>query len=94
MIGENMSCTTTQHLPIVLPSKSILVQLRIHTCYTKTCLVLGATCYFSRISYFWTIVLFRCNDFVWSLYYFLTIIKARITQHYFCLIYIEIWKIN
>jgi hypothetical protein len=48
-------------LSIVLPSKSRLVQLRIYTCYTKTCFFLGVTCYFSRITYFWSIVLFRCN---------------------------------
>ena len=50
---------------------------------------LGVTCYFSRITYFWSIVLFRCNDFIQSLYYFWTILKALIT-HYFSLIYIEI----
>ena len=32
---------------------------------------LGVTCYFSRITYFWSIVLFRCNDFIQSLYYFI-----------------------
>ena len=38
----------------------------------------GVTCYFSRITYFWSIVLFRCNDFIQSLYYFRTILKALI----------------
>ena len=42
-------------LSIVLPSKSRLVQLRIYTCNTKTCFFLGATCYISRIIYFWSI---------------------------------------
>ena len=60
----------------LLPSKSRLFQLRIYTCYTKTCFYLGVTCYFSRITYFWSIVLFRCNDFIRSLYYFWTIPKT------------------
>ena len=90
LIGENMFCMKAHQLSIVLPSKSRLVQLRIDTCYTKTCFFLGVTCYFSRITYFWSIVLFRCNDFVRSLYYFWTIPKTLIAQHYFCLIYIEI----
>ena len=72
LIGENMFCLKARQLSIILPSKSILVQLRIHTCYTKTCFFLGVTCYFSRMTYFWSIVLFRCNDFIRSLYYFWT----------------------
>jgi hypothetical protein len=65
------------------PSKSRLVQLWIYTCYTKTCFFLGVsiTCYFSRITYFWSIVLFRCNDFIRSLYYFWTIPKTYYTNH-------------
>jgi hypothetical protein len=46
---------------------------------------LGVTCYFSRMTYFWSIVLFRCNDFIRSLYYFWTIPKTLIAQHCFCL---------
>ena len=90
LIGENMFCMKAHQLSIVLPSKSRLVQLRIYTSYTKTCFFLGATCYFSKITYFWLIALFRCNDFIRSLYYFWTIPKTLIAQHYFCLIYIEI----
>ena len=90
LIGENMFCMKAHQLSIVLPSKSRLVQLRIHTSYTKTCFFLGVTCYFSRITYFWSFVLFRCYDFIRSLYYFWTIPKTLIAQHYFCLIYIEI----
>jgi hypothetical protein len=70
LIGENMFYMKAHQLYIVLSSKSRLVQLRIYTCYTKTCFFLGVTCYFSRITYFWSIVLFRCNDFIRSLYYF------------------------
>jgi hypothetical protein len=70
LIGENMFCMKAHKLSIVLPSKSRLVQLRIHTCYTKTCFFLGVACYFSKITYFWSIALFRCNDFIRSLYYF------------------------
>ena len=70
LIGENMFCMKAHQLSIVLPSKSILVQLRIYTSYTKTCFFLGVTCYFSRITYFWSFVLFRCYDFIRSLYYF------------------------
>jgi hypothetical protein len=62
LIGENMFCMKAHQLSIILPSKSRLVQLRIYTCYTKTCFFLGVTCYFSRMTYFWSIVLFRCND--------------------------------
>jgi hypothetical protein len=60
------------------------------TWYTKTCFFLGVacTCHFSRMTYFWSIALFRCNDFIRSLYYFWTIPKTLIAQHYFCLIYI------
>ena len=83
LIGENMFCMKAHQLSIVLPSKSRLVQLRIHTSYTKTC-------YFSGMTYFWSFVLFRCYDFIRSLYYFWTIPKTLIAQHYFCLIYIEI----
>jgi hypothetical protein len=50
-------------------------------------ITLTLTCYFSRITYFWSIVLFRCNDFIRSLYYFWTIPKILIAQHYF----IESW---
>jgi hypothetical protein len=85
-----MFCMKAHQLSIVLPSKSRLVQLRIYTSYTKTCFFLGVTCYFSRMTYFWSFVLFRCYDFIRSLYYFLTIPKTLIAQHYFCLIYIEI----
>jgi hypothetical protein len=84
LIGENMFYPKAHQLSMVLPSKSRLVQLRIYTCYTKTCFFLGVTCYFSRITYFWSIVLFRCNDFIQSLYYFWTILKALIT-HFFSL---------
>ena len=70
LIGENMFCMKAHQPSIVLSSKSRLVQLRIYTCYTKTCFFLGVTCYFSRMTYFWSIVLFRCNDFIRSLYYF------------------------
>jgi hypothetical protein len=42
---------------------------------------LGITCYFSRITYFWSIVLFRCNDFIQSFYYCWTILKALITNN-------------
>ena len=52
MIGENIFCPKAQHISIVLPSTFRLVQLRIYTCYTKTCFVLGVTCYFSIITYF------------------------------------------
>jgi len=83
-------CMMAHQLSIVLPSESRLVQSRVYTCYTKTCFFLGVTCYFSRITYFCLFVLFRCNDFIWSLYYFWTIPKTLIAQHYFCLIYIEI----
>ena len=89
-IGENMFCMKTHQLSIVLPPKSKLVQLRIYTSYSKTCFFFGVTCYCSRITYFWSIVLFKCNDFIRSLYYFWTIPKPLIAQHYFCLIYIEI----
>ena len=88
LIGENMFCMKAHQLSIGLPSKSRLIQLRIHTCYTKTCFFHGVTCYFSKITYFWSIALFRCNDFIRSLYYFLTIPKNLIAQHYFWLIYI------
>jgi hypothetical protein len=64
LIGENMFCMKAHQPSIVLPSKSRLVQLRIYTCYTKTCFFLGVTCYFSRMTYFWSIVLFRYNDFI------------------------------
>ena len=94
LIGENMFCIKAHQLSIVLPSKSRLVQLRMYTSYTKTCFFLGVTCYFSRMTYFWSFVLFRCYDFIRSLYYFLTIPKTLIAQHYFCLIYIEILKEN
>jgi hypothetical protein len=57
-------------------SKSRLVQLRIYSSYTKTCFSLGVTCYFSRMTYFWSFVLFRCYDFIRSLYYFWTIPKT------------------
>ena len=40
LIGENMFCMKAHQPSIVLPSKSRLVQLRIYTCYTKTCLSL------------------------------------------------------
>jgi hypothetical protein len=90
LIEENMFCMKAHQLSIVLPSKSRLVKLRIYTSYTKTCFFLGVTCYFSRMTYFWSFVLFRCYDFIWSLYYFWTIPKTLIAQHYFCLIYIEI----
>ena len=73
LIGENMFCMKVHQLSIVLPSKSRLVQLRIYTSYT---------------TYFWSFVLFRCYDFTRSLYYFWTIPKTLIAQHYFCLIYI------
>ena len=63
-------CMKAHQLSIVLPSKSRLVQLRIYTSYTKTCFLLGVTCYFSRMTYFWSFVLFRCYDFIRSLYYF------------------------
>ena len=69
-------CMKAHQLFIILPSKSRLVQLRIYTSYTKTCFILGVTCYFSRMTYFWSFVLFRCNDFIWSLYYFWTIPKT------------------
>ena len=94
LIGENMFCMKAHQLSIVLPSKSRLVQLRIYTSYTKTCFFLGVTCYFSRMTYFWSFVLFRCYDFIRSLYYFGTIPKTLIAQHYFCLIYIKIQKEN
>ena len=70
LIAENMFCMKAHQLSIVVPSKSRLVQLRIYTSYTKTCFFLGITCYFSRITYFWSFVLFRCYDFIRSLYYF------------------------
>ena len=50
--------------------------------YTKTCFFLGVTCYFSRMTFFWSFVLFRCYDFIRSLYYFWTIPKTLIAQHY------------
>jgi hypothetical protein len=56
-ISSNIYNVYIHQLSIVLPSKSRLVQLRIYTCYTKTCFFLGVTCYFSRITYFWSIVL-------------------------------------
>ena len=70
LIAENMFCMKAHQLSIVVPSKSRLVQLRIYTSYTKTCFFLGITCYFSRMTYFWSFVLFRCYDFIRSLYYF------------------------
>ena len=70
LIGENMFCMKAHQLSIVLPSKSRLVQLRMYTSYMKTCFFLGVTCYFSRMTYFWSFVLFRCYDFIRSLYYF------------------------
>jgi hypothetical protein len=45
-----MFCMKAHQPSIVLPSKSRLVQLRIYTCYTKTCFFLGVTCYFSRMT--------------------------------------------
>ena len=83
LIGENMFCMKAHQFSIVLPSKSRLVQLQIYTCYTKTCFFLDVTCYFSRITYFWSIVLLRCNDFIRFLYYFWTIPKTLIAQHYY-----------
>jgi hypothetical protein len=59
-----MFCMKAHQLSIVLPSKSRLVQLRMYTSYTKTCFFLGVTCYFSRMTYFWSFVLFRCYDFI------------------------------
>ena len=70
LIAENMFCMKAHQCSIVVPSKSRLVQLRIYTSYTKTCFFLGITCYFSRMTYFWSFVLFRCYDFIRSLYYF------------------------
>jgi hypothetical protein len=70
LIGENMFCMKAHQPSIVLSSKSRLVQLRIYTCYTKTCFFLDVTCYFSRMTYFWSIALFRRNDFIRSLYCF------------------------
>jgi hypothetical protein len=70
LIGENMFCMKAHQLSIGLPSNSRLVLLRIYTSYTKTCCFLGVTCYFSRMTYFWLFVLFRCYDFIRSLYYF------------------------
>jgi hypothetical protein len=75
----------THQLSIVLPSKSRLVQLRTYTCYTKTCFFLGVTCYFSRMTYFWSFVLFRCNDFIRSLFYFWTVPKTLNSTTYFLL---------
>jgi hypothetical protein len=76
LIGENMFCMKAHQLSIVLPSKSRLVQLWMYTSYTKTCFFLGVTCYFPRMTYFWSFVLFRCYDFIRSLYYFWTIPKT------------------
>jgi hypothetical protein len=56
LIGESMFCMKTHQLSIVLPSKSRLVQLRIHTSYTKTYFFLGVRCYFSRMTYCWSFV--------------------------------------
>jgi hypothetical protein len=86
-IGENMFCMKTHQPSIVLPSKSRLVQLQIYTCYTKTCFFLGVTYYFSRMTYFWSIVLFRCNDFIRSLYCFWTIPKTNSTTLFLLDIY-------
>jgi hypothetical protein len=43
-----MFCMKAHQLSIVLPSKSILVQLRIHTCYTKTCIFPEKCVYFDN----------------------------------------------
>jgi hypothetical protein len=59
-----MFCMKAHQLSIVLPSKSRLVQLRIYTSYTKTCVFLGVRGYFSRMTYFWSFVLFR---FYWEI---------------------------
>jgi hypothetical protein len=84
-IRENMFCMKAQQPSLVLPSKSRLVQLRIYTCYTKTCFFLGVTCHFSWITYFWSIVLFRCNDFMSSAH----VMKQEISKgrNYFCFKY-------
>ena len=46
------------------------------------CNTLRNSC-FPRMTYFWSIVLFRCNDFIRFLYYFWTIPKTLIAQHYY-----------
>jgi hypothetical protein len=66
LIGENMFCMEAHQLYIDLPSKSRLVQLRIYTSYMKTCFFLSVTCYFSRMTNFWSFVLFRCYNFIRS----------------------------
>ena len=48
LIGKNMFCLKANQLSIVLPSKSRLVQLRIYTCYRKTCFFLGALLFFQK----------------------------------------------
>ena len=89
-LEKNMFCLKAHQLSIVLPSKSRLVQLQIYTNFTKTCFFLGVTCYFSRIPYFWSIVLFRCNDFIRSFILCLNYSKSSNSTTLFCLIYIEI----
>jgi hypothetical protein len=84
-----MFCMEAHQLYIDLPYKSRMVQLLIHTCYNEDLffsLMLRAI--FSKRTYCWSIALFRCNDFFRSLYYFLSIPKPLIAQHYSCLIYI------
>jgi hypothetical protein len=89
-----MFCLKAHQLSIVLPSKSRLVQLRIYTNFTMTCFFLGVTCYFSRIPYFWSIVLFRCNDFIRSFILCLNYSKSSNSTTLFCLIYMCILKFN
>jgi hypothetical protein len=65
-LNFNIFCMKAHQLSIVLPFISRLVQLRIYTSYTKICFF-----YFSRMTYFWSFVLFRCYHFIRFLYYFL-----------------------
>ena len=48
LIGENMFCMKAHQPSIILPSKSRLVQLRIYTCYTKTCFSLVLVLFFQN----------------------------------------------
>jgi hypothetical protein len=80
-----MFCMKAHQPSIVLPSKSRLVQLQIYTCYMKTCFFLGVACYFYRMTYFWSIVLFRCNDYIKFIYY--TMYQSHVPFR----LYISLW---
>ena len=61
-----MFCLMAYHLSIVLPSKFILLEFILATRRPVLSLILRVI--FSRITHFWSIVLFRCNDFIRSFF--------------------------